>query len=78
MGKRIKKISGSHLLISSLQGLALKTLVEASRCHQAFLKPCLVNLISKDIHLVFSIYLHDSFISSFDFMSYLFAFLVVP
>ena len=27
----------------------------ASRCQQAFSKPCLVNLISKDTHLVFSI-----------------------
>ena len=29
---------------------------QALRCQQAFLKPCLVNLISKDTHLVFSIY----------------------
>ena len=29
---------------------------QASRCQQAFSKPCLVNLISKDTHLVFSIY----------------------
>ena len=28
---------------------------QASRCQQAFSKPCLVNLISKDTHLVFSI-----------------------
>ena len=27
-----------------------------SRCQQAFSKPCLVNLISKDTHLVFSMY----------------------
>ena len=30
---------------------------QASRCQQAFSKPCLVNLISKDTHLVLSIYL---------------------
>ena len=30
---------------------------QASRCQQAFSKPCLVNLISKDTHLVFSIIL---------------------
>ena len=28
----------------------------ASRCQQAFSKPCLVNLMSKDTHLVFSIF----------------------
>ena len=28
---------------------------QASRCQQAFSKPCLVNMISKDTHLVFSI-----------------------
>ena len=28
---------------------------QASRCQQAFSKPCLVNLISKDTHLVFSL-----------------------
>ena len=33
---------------------------QASRCQQAFSKPCLVNLISKDTHLVFSIYIGDS------------------
>ena len=30
---------------------------QASRCQQAFSKPCLVNLISKDTHLVFSMYI---------------------
>ena len=49
MGKLINKIPGSRLLISSLPG-------SASQCQQAFSKPCLVNLISKDTHLVFSIY----------------------
>ena len=46
-------------LISSLPGSALRTHVESlgkpRRCQQAFSKPCLVNLISKDIHLDFSI-----------------------
>ena len=32
-------------------------MVQASRCQQAFSKPCLANLISKDTHLVFSIYM---------------------
>ena len=36
---------------------------QASRCQQAFSVPCLVNLISKDTHLVFYIYQirHDRF-----------------
>ena len=46
MGKLINRIPGSRLL-------------QASRCQQAFSKPCLVNLISKDTHLVFSIYSPD-------------------
>ena len=50
MGKLINKIPGSRLLILSLPG---------SRCQHAFSKPCLVNLISKDTHLVFSIYKLD-------------------
>ena len=29
---------------------------QASWCQQAFLKPCMANLISKDTHLVFSVY----------------------
>ena len=61
MGKLINRIPGSRLLISSLPGSALRTLVDiarqASRCQQVLSKPCLVNLISKDTHLVFSIYL---------------------
>ena len=60
MGKLINRIPGLRLLISSLPGSALRTLVESlgkpSRCQQAFSKPCLVNLISKDTHLVFTIY----------------------
>ena len=51
MAKLINRIIGSRLLISSLPGSALRTLVE-----QAFSKPCLVNVISKDTHFVFSIY----------------------
>ena len=51
MGKVINRIPGSRLLISSLPDLALRRHVE-----QAFSKPCLVNLISKDAHLVFFMY----------------------
>ena len=56
--KLINWIPSSRLLISSLPGLTSRTHVEwqASRAiQQAFSKPCLVNLISKDTHLVFSI-----------------------
>ena len=59
MSKLINRIPGSRLLISSLPGSALRTHViarQASRCKQEFSKPCLVNLISKDTRLVFSIY----------------------
>ena len=67
MGKLINVIPGSRLLISTLPGSALRTLVESlgkprdvnKRCRaiqQGFSKPYLVNLISKDTHLVFSIY----------------------
>ena len=59
MGKLINRIPGSRLLISSLPGSALRAHVDiarqASRCQHAFSNPCLVNLISKDTHLVFSI-----------------------
>ena len=51
MGQLINRIPGPRLLISSLPGSALRTHVE-----HAFSKPCLVNLISKDTNLVFSIY----------------------
>ena len=50
---------GSHLFISSLPGWALRMHVEtqgALPIQQAFSKPCVVNLISKVNHLVFSIY----------------------
>ena len=56
MGKLINRIPGSRLLISSLPGSALRTHVESlGKPRDAFSKPCLVNLISKDTHLVFSI-----------------------
>ena len=62
MGKLINRIPGSHLLISSLPGLgfdnACRIARQASRCQQAFSKPCLVNLISKDTHLEVSYFLH--------------------
>ena len=62
MGKLINRIPGSRILISSLPGSALRTHVESlgkprDVCQHAFSKPCLVNLISKDTHLVFSIYM---------------------
>ena len=51
------RILGECLLISSLPGKALRTHVDiarlAERCQHAFLKPSLVNLISKDANLVF-------------------------
>ena len=59
MGKLINRIPGLRLLISSLPGSALKTNFESqgvSQFQQAFSQPCLVNLMSKDAHLVFSIY----------------------
>ena len=49
--KLINKIPGSRLLVSSLPGSASRT--QASRCQQALLMPCMVNLISNDTHLVF-------------------------
>ena len=51
MGKLIKRIPGSRLLISSLPGSALRTHVE-SLGKPRDIKPCQVNLISKDTHLV--------------------------
>ena len=56
MGKLINRIPGSCLLISIAR--------HASRCQQAFSKPCLVNLISKDTHLVFSIYSYAFLLNS--------------
>ena len=63
MGKLINRIPGWGLLISSLPGSALRT-GQALRCQQAFSKPCLVNLISKDTHLVFSMYMNNVIFSS--------------
>ena len=59
---KINRIPGSCLLISSLPGLALRTLVESigkpHDVNKRSQKPCLVNLIhvSNDTHLVFSVY----------------------
>ena len=71
MGKLINRQQGLCLLLSSLPGLALITHVEsarqASRCQQAFLKPCLVNLISKDTNPVFSIFhMQTKIVSEYD------------
>ena len=58
MGKLINKIPGLRLLISSLPDLALRTHVESlgkPRDVNKGSKPCLVNLISKDTYLVFSL-----------------------
>ena len=57
----INRIPGKRLLISSLPDLALRTHVDRSESiaiQQAFSKLCLVNLISKDTHLVFSLTQH--------------------
>ena len=50
MGKLINRIPGLRLLISNLPGSALR---QASRCQQAFSKPCLVNFKSKDKERLF-------------------------
>ena len=42
---------------------------QASLCQQAFSKPCLVNLISKDTHLVFSIYPPLKAVFNYTFLS---------
>ena len=55
----INRIPGFCLLISSLPGSALRTHVESlskPRDSTVFSKPRLVNLISKDTNLVFSIF----------------------
>ena len=60
MGKLINRIPGLPLLILSLRGSALimhvDSLGKPRDVNKRFSKPCLVNLISKDTHLVFSIY----------------------
>ena len=50
MGKLINRILGSRLLIRMSNRSASLAI------QQALSKPCLVNLISNDTHLVFSIY----------------------
>ena len=56
MGKLMNRIPGSRLMISSLPGSALRLHVESLGKPPEVNKPGLVNLISKDTHLVFSIY----------------------
>ena len=59
MGKLINIIPGSRLLISSLPARLqerMSSRLASLVIPQAFSKPCLVNFISKDTHLVFSIY----------------------
>ena len=63
MGELINRIPGSRLLISSLPGSALRGLVE-SLGKPRDVNTCLVNLISKDTHLVFSIYSEQSRLST--------------
>ena len=58
--KLMNRIPGSRLLIYiKFTRLSFENACwiarQASRCQHAFSKPCLVNLISKDTHLVFSI-----------------------
>ena len=57
MGKLIDRIPGSCLDIKfTWLGFENACCIarQASRCQQAFPKPCLVNLLSKDTNLVFS------------------------
>ena len=60
MGKLINRIPGSRLLISLLPGSALRTHVESlskpGDVEQEFSKRYLLNLMSKNTHLLFSIY----------------------
>ena len=57
--KLINRIPGSHLKKIKFTRLDFENACliaqQASRCQQTFSKPCLVNLITKDTHLVFSI-----------------------
>ena len=55
MGERINRIPDLCPLIASLQALALRTLASFA-IQEAFSMPCPINLISKDTHLVFSVY----------------------
>ena len=58
MGKLMNRILGLRLLISSYTRLGSENACwiarHASWCQNAFSKPCLVNMISNDTHLVFS------------------------
>ena len=58
--KLINRIPGLRLLISRLPGSALRMHVESlgkpRNVNKHSQKPCLVNVISKDTHLVFSVY----------------------
>ena len=59
MGKLINRIQGSRFLYQVYQARLRQRMSNCSTSLailQAFLKLCLVNLISKDTHLVFSIY----------------------
>ena len=64
IGKLINRIPGSRLFDIKFTRLSFENACliarQASQCQQAFSKPCLVNLISKDTHLVFSIYVNVS------------------
>ena len=65
--KLIYRMPGECLLISRLQGSALRSMLNRSTSlaiQKAFSKSCLVNLIPKDTHLVFSVYI--SFTWRFD------------
>ena len=55
MGKLIHRTSGIKFTSLGFED-ASWIARQASQCQQAFSKPCLVNLISKDTHLVFSMY----------------------
>ena len=58
MGKLKNRIPGSRLLISSLPGSALRTHVESlGKPRDVNMRSRLVNLISKETHQVFSIYI---------------------
>ena len=54
MGKLINRIPGLRLLISSLPGSAMRTRLNHLASHMMSTS-VLVNLISKDTHLVFSV-----------------------
>ena len=69
MGKLINRIPGSRLLIPSLPGSALRTHVQLlgkPHIQQAFSKPCRVIFISKDTHLVFSIYIENTLLQAIE------------